>query len=318
MKIRYGQPRSRKAYKAVVAIIGGLGDFGEQYFETANDLEERNIKPIIIDMPGQGGSGRYLPQFPMRRHSAGFDRLLDDINTVIDEVVLSSAIDIEDNHKRLPMILLAHSMGGHIALRYLSEYNKSSRGLPIFSCAALTAPMFGIRAVEIFPKALQLPLVRFLALRASSYVPGGCDWFDGYRERPGFKGIFSSDPERYELQRLYFTHPDFAYLATGSPTRKWLLDAILSCRKIFEKGYLEQVNIPLLIGLSGSDKLVSNTAMRQACERLPQAELIELDGAQHEILMESDRFRKVFIERFFTFIEENVLNKPDEGKTIIQ
>ena len=318
IKIRYGQARSRKVYDAVVTIIGGLGDFGEQYFEIANELDARNIKSIIIDLPGQGGSGRYLPNQPMKRHSAGFDKLLADIHTVIDEIVLSSAIDIEDNHKRLPIILLAHSMGGHIALRYLAEYNKSSRGDTIFSCAALTAPMTGIRAVDSFPKPIGMALVHLLALRPKSYVPGGCDWYNGYRERAGLKGIFSSDPERYQLQRTYFTHPDYKYLATGSPTCKWLLDAALSCKKIREKGYLEHIQIPILMAVAGNDMLVSNMARKETTNRLKNCEYLEIKGARHEILMESDMFRKPFVERFFTFIEENVLNKTDKGKTFIQ
>ncbi len=318
IKIRYGQPRSRKIYDAVVTIIGGLGDFGEQYFEIANELDARNIKPIIIDLPGQGGSGRYLPDEPMKRHSAGFDKALADIHSVIDEVVLSAAIDMEDNHKRLPIILLAHSMGGHIALRYLAEYNKSSRGVPIFSCAALTAPMIGIRAVDSFPKPIGMAFVRMLALRPTHYVPGGCGWYDGYRERPGLKGIFSSDPDRYELQRAYFTHPDYKYLATGSPTCKWLLDASLSCKKIQEKGYLEQIDTPLLMAVAGNDMLVSNLARKDAISRLKKCEYLEISGSHHEILMEADIFRKQFVERFFTFIEENVLNKPDKGKSFIR
>lgn len=318
IKIRYGLPRSRKAYDAVVTIIGGLGDFGEQYFELANELDAQNVKPIIIDMPGQGGSTRYLPQTPMRRHSLGFDVALSQLHTVIDEIVLSAAIDMNDNHKRLPIFLIAHSMGGHMALRYLAEYNKSSRGEILFSAAFLSAPMLGIQAVNQFPKWLRYPLLRFLNLRPTAYVPGGCDWFDGYRERIGFKGIFSSDPERYEIQRAYFTHPDHKFLVTGSPTNKWLLDAYLSCKKIESAGYLETINIPVIMGVAGDDKLVDNTNIYNAAKRLKKGQIIDIPHSQHEILMEADKYRAPFIEAFFTFIKDNVLNENGKCKTFIQ
>ncbi len=318
MKIRYGQVRARKAYDAVAVIIGGLGDFGEQYYELANQLEDRNIKAIIIDMPGQGGSSRYLPDQPMKRHSKGFDLILSQLHTLIDEVVLSAAIDIEDNHKRLPCLLVAHSMGGHISLRYLAEYNKSTRGTNIFSAAILSAPMLGIQAVNQFPALLRRTILMLLALRPTAFVPGGSVWYDGYRERVGFKGIFSSDPERYEVQRAYYSDPDHQYLATGSPTNKWLLDAYQSCQKIDSLGYLEKIEIPVLIGLAGSDKLVDNDAIRINAKRLKQCELMEIPESQHEIFMESDQFRGPFIERFFTFVEENVLNGSNKGKTYIQ
>jgi lysophospholipase len=315
--IRYGQSHSHKTYDAVCVIVGGLGDFGEQYFEIANHLDAHAIKPIIIDMPGQGGSSRYIPDQPMKRHSDGFDKLLSQMHHIFDEVVLPSAIDINDHRKRLPIVLLAHSMAGNIAIRYLSEYNKSVDGTPIFACAAITAPMLDMRAVNAFPPAFRLPIVRFLALQPTAYVPGGSDWYDGYRERPGFKGIFTSDPERYELQRAYFTHPDFKYLATGSPTRKWLFDAFTSCNKIKDSGYLEKIETPILVAIAGKDQLVVNATTRNAAKRLKFGELLEIDGAQHEILMESDCYRTPFVERFFTFLEENVLNKPDKGKTTI-
>lgn len=318
MKVRYGQVRSRKAYDAVAVIIGGLGDFGEQYYELVNQLDERNIKAIIIDMPGQGGSSRYIPDQPMKRHSKGFDLILSQIHTVIDEIALSAAIDMEDNHKRLPCILVAHSMGGHIALRYLSEYNKSTRGTNIFSAAVLSAPMLGIQAVNQFAPLLRHTLLKLLALRPTSFVPGGSHWYDGYRERIGFKGIFSSDPERYEIQRAYFTDPDHQFLVTGSPTNKWLLDAYLSCKKIAGAGYLEKIEIPVLIGVAGSDRLVDNSSILSGAKRLKHCELMEIPDSQHEILMESDQFRGPFIDRFFTFVEENVLNSSDKGKTYIQ
>jgi lysophospholipase len=318
IKIRYGLPRSRKSYDAVATIIGGLGDFGEQYFELANQLDEKNIKPIIIDMPGQGGSTRYLPDTPMRRHSVGFDVALSQLHTVIDEVVLSAAIDNQDNHKRLPIILISHSMGGHTSLRYLAEYNKSSRGEIIFSAAIFSAPMFGIQAVNKFPSWLREPLLRILSLRPNAYVPGGCDWYDGYRERAGFKGIFSTDPERYEIQRAFFTHPDYKFLVTGSPTNKWLLDAFLSCKKIETAGYLENIDTPILIGVAGSDMLVENTSIYEAVKRLKNGHIIDIPNSQHEIIMEADKYRTPFIHAFFTFIEENVLSKTNKGKTYIQ
>lgn len=316
IKIRYGLPRSRKTYNAVVLILGGLGDFGEQYFELANDLEKRDIKPVIIDLPGQGGSGRYLKNHH-KRHSAGFDILIKDLHTLIDEVVLSAAIDAENNHMRLPMILLAHSLGGHIALRYLAEYNKNTKGQNIFSAAAVTAPMIKIKAIEKLGSFLATPILSFLKLFPTSYVPGGCNWTEHYRERAGLKGIFTSDEHRAAIQKAFFTHPEYTHLTIGSPTNKWLADAIKSCKKIDKKGYLEAIQIPTLIALADQDQLVSNIAIRSAASRINSCELLEIEGAQHEILMEQDKYRSTFIDRFFTFIENNVLNKPENGKTFV-
>lgn len=318
VKIRYGLSRTRHAYDGVMVILGGLGDFGEQYFELAHECIAQNLKPIIVDMPGQGGSSRYLPDKPMRRHSDGFDKILTQLHTVFDEIVYSTAIDENDNHKRLPIFLIAHSMGGHIALRYLAEQNKSSRGQNIFAASIIVAPMVGIRTVELFPSIIASALVKLFSFFPTSYVIGGCDWFDGYRERPGFKGIFTSDPERYELQRLYYTGEKTSYLATGSPTNKWLADAVVSCKILQSRDYLKKIEIPVLVALAGEDKLVNNTSARKAISSIKNIETMEIEGAQHEIIMEADKFRGPFIDRVFTFLRDNVLNKPDNGKISIQ
>ncbi len=317
IKIRYGLPRTRKAYRAITVIIGGLGDFGEQYFELSQDLDNRGIKPIIIDLPGQGGSGRYLKN-PHKRHSAGFDELLRDLSILIDEVALSAAIDIENNHLRLPALMMGHSLGGHLALRYLAEYNKTSRGQTIFSAAALTAPMVRIKIVEKIPKLLRFGLIKLLALNPTSYVPGGCDWSEQYRERSGLKGIFSQDEERAALQKAFFAHPEYGHLAIGSPTNKWLNDAVKSCKILTRKNYLEQIKTPVFIGIAGDDQLISNIAIREVASRIERCELLEIKGAQHEILMEKDEYRSAFLDRFFTFIDNNVFNSPNDGKIFIQ
>lgn len=316
ISIRYGMPRSRAEYKAVIVIWGGLGDFGEQYFEFAHDVLSHNMKPVIIDLPGQGGSGRYLTN-PHKRHSAGFDEMIEDLFTLISESILSTAVDAHDNHKRLPMILFSHSMGGHVALRFLKEHNLTRKGEPIFSAAALTAPMIGIRVIENLPALVARIAVAGLSLFPSNYVPQGSDWYEDYRDRPGFKGIFSSDPDRSQIQKAFFISPESQNLKTGSPTNKWLKDAYSSCLQLQNPNYLKTIETPLLIAIAGQDQLVSNTAIRKAASFLKNAEIMELPGAQHEIIMEADAYRQPFIDRFFTFIAENVLNNANEGKKFI-
>ncbi|HNQ92645.1 MAG TPA: alpha/beta hydrolase [Alphaproteobacteria bacterium] len=316
IKIRYGQPRSRKIYSAIVLILGGLGDFGEKYFEFCHDLESRNIKPIIIDLPGQGGSGRYLDN-PHKRHSAGFDELLKDIHILVDEIVLSAAIDAEDNHKRLPMILFGHSMGGHLALRYLVEYNKTSRGQQIFCAAVMTAPMIKIKTFDPIPDFVTKLLVKFMALRPTAYVSGGSDWHEEFRNRTRIPNYYTHDPERGTLQNAFLLHPEYSHLATGSPTNKWLYDAVNSCLLLKKKDYLEKIDVPVFIALAGNDLRVSNKAKRKAASHIKNCELQELDGASHEILMEKDEYRSAFLDRFFTFLENNVFNKDDKGKSFI-
>ena len=110
VKIRFGQPRLRQNFDAVLVILGGIRDTGEQYFEFAHELIAHNVKPVIIDLPGQGGSEHFLKN-PHKRHSQGFEKDLSLLHLVIAENILSGAVSSEDNHKRLPLILFGHSLG---------------------------------------------------------------------------------------------------------------------------------------------------------------------------------------------------------------
>lgn len=313
LQVRYGLPRSRRPYDAVCVIIGGLGDFAEQYFELAHDFERRNIRPVIIDLPGQGGSGRYLKN-PHKRHTTNFGEILEDIHILIEDVVLSAAIDFDDNHKRLPIIMLAHSMGAHFALRYLAEYNQTSRGQTIVTAASLTAPMFKIRALELMHPFITSLKLKFLSLFPNSYVPGGSNWVK--KECP-VSDVSSRGYARANIKNYWLSNPGTEHLAVGSPTNKWLLEAVKSCNLLESPDYVERVKIPILLALAGQDNIVSNQAIRGLSGRLPMADLLSLPGCEHEILMERDEHRSVFLNHFFSFLDKNVFSKQDKGKVFI-
>lgn len=317
VKTRFGRPRTRENFEAVAVLFGGLRDTGEQYFELAHDLIRKNIKPFLIDLPGQGGSTHFLANSD-KRHSQGFEQDLKCLHKIIDENVLSSAVYINDNHKRLPLILMAHSMGGNLALRYLHDYNKTSKGQTIFSAAALFAPLLGIKVVENWPSGLIRMAAEFLTLvNGEGYVPCGTNWFEGYKETKAVKGLFSSDPERVKLQDAIFSHPDYQHLVTGSPTNRWLRDALDSCKILDSRSYLSEISTPLVLFLAGSEGIVSNAAIRRAAKRLPHAKTLEIPRARHEILMEANEYRQMALDHFFTFLTENVLNGPEKGMTYI-
>lgn len=317
VKTRFGQPRTKQNFEAVAVFLGGLRDSGEQYFELAHELIGRNIKPFFIDLPGQGGSTHFLPN-SHKRHSQGFEQDLKCLHKIIDENVLGSAVCSEDNHKRLPIVLLGHSMGGHLALRYLHDYNKTSKGQTIFAAGVLFAPLLGIKVVEGWPACLIRLAAEFLTLvKGEGYAPGGTDWFEGYKETPMVKGSFSSDPERVKIQDALFLHQGNAHLVTGSPTNRWLRDALASCAILNAPTYLSEISTPLLVFLAGEEQIVSNAAIRRAVRALPHAKSLEIPGAQHEILMEADEYRQMALDHFFTFLTENVLNGPEKGMTYI-
>lgn len=114
----------------------------------------------------------------------------------------------------------------------------------------MTAPMVAIRAVENVPAFIRPFIAAYLRLIKTRYVFFGSDWFDGYRIGPNKDIIYSTDPERNQLQSAYYLNPEYQHLVVGSPTNKWLLDAIASCEQLKKNSYLEKIDIPVLAALA--------------------------------------------------------------------
>lgn len=288
-KIRFGTvaPESRVP-DAVVIVAPGLSEFGEKYFELAHDLIQRNLSLWVMDWQGQGLSDRHFKNAPHKRHSSGFADDVADFHYFIMEYVKHSAVHPDVG--RIPLVLLGHSMGGHIGLRYLQEHPET------FACAAFSAPMLGIRDVRMVPAVLRPVITGLLSeVMGSSYVFGGSDWRESARANPG-QNIFSGDPVRDTIHNAWSLQD--ARLQVGSPTFRWLHEAVKSCAQLNRARVLRGIQTPILLALAGQDVLVDNHAIRRAAKLLPEATLLELPASHHEILMETDAIRNEFLHAF--------------------
>jgi lysophospholipase len=288
-KIRFGTvaPASRVP-DAVVIMAPGLSEFGEKYFELAHDLLQRNLSLWVMDWQGQGLSDRHLRNTPHKRHATSFDDDVADFHYFIMEYVKHSAVHPDVG--RIPLVLLGHSMGGNIGLRYLYEHPET------FACAAFSAPMMGIRDLRMVPKMLRRTLTAALnEFMGNSYVFGGSDWRAEVRANPGHN-IFSSDPTRDAIHNAWCLHD--GRLQVGSPTFRWLYEAVKSCAAVNQVTLLKGIKTPLLLAIAEKDGLVENSAIRRAAKLIPHAQLLEIPGAHHEILMEADSMRDQFLQAF--------------------
>src|ERR1700749_3006805 len=102
------------AAKGVCVLLNGQTEFIEKYFEVIDELRGRGFAVAALDWRGQGGSQRPFPDAPLKayvRDFAGYDA---DMDALMQQIV---APMLEKDGRAFA---LAHSMGGHILLRYLS------------------------------------------------------------------------------------------------------------------------------------------------------------------------------------------------------
>lgn len=298
-KLRFGSvtPESRVP-DAVVVALPGLSEFSEKYFEVAHNLLERNLSFWVLDWQGQGKSDRHLKN-RHKRFSNSFDEDVADLHFFLMEYVKHSAVHPDVG--RIPLVMLGHSMGGNIGLRYLLRHPDT------FACAAFSAPMLGIKSLQNWPRWMTMGLTAlFREAMGQSYVFGGCDWHADARANPG-NNHFSSDPVRDAIHNAWCLHdPE---LQVGHVTFGWLHAALNSCRLLRAKNSLRDIRTPILMALAGQDMLVDNNAIRHAAAAMPHVKLLELEDAKHEILMERDDIRNRFFNAFDDLLQVNQIKK---------
>ena len=295
-RLRFGTAAPKgKIPDAVVVCLPGLSEFSEKYFELAQNLLDRNLSLWVLDWMGQGKSDRYMKNNPHKRHSVGFDRDLDDLHFFIMEYVKHACVHPDVG--RIPMVMLAHSMGANIGLRYLIRHPD------IFAGAAFTAPMVGIYATKLLPgfitRAVSWVLNFFVG---SFYVPKGSDWNPEERDDPNHN-IFSTDPIRKGVHNAWY-RADPA-LQVGSVTFGWVYHALQSCAVLQHEFKKSPPTLPILVGLAKKEILVDNDQAVKLLEKNSNVTIIEFPDSFHEILMEKDDIRGKFIDSLGEMLQKN-------------
>lgn len=270
--------------RGILLILNGRAEFMEKYTETACLLRTRGYDVLSLDWRGQGLSVRELH----RRHKGyvrDFSDYLQDLSLFHKRFVLP---------EKRPLTLLAHSMGAHIALRFMHDHPDAVQR------AVLVAPMIDIDTGP-FPRRLAKKLAAAGASAGLSrrYIPGA----GGYRASlPTFRAnVLTHDRDRFEREKfLIASNPA---LALGGVTWGWLSAAFSSIRILNDPAYAGAIRTPLLMAGAGREKVVCNAAQERLADLLPSCERIVLNGAYHEILMETDAIQDQFWRSFDRFTQ---------------
>lgn len=268
--------------KGSLLLIPGRGEFIEKYTEVIGELLARRFCVGVHEPRGQGLS-RHRAASAARGNVSDFALYTGDAAQLLS----GPFADLPR-----PKILLGHSMGGHIGIALLRAQSQA------FAGAVFSAPMLGLKTGP-YPR----PIARLIAGAACGlglgrrFVPGGAahSIFDA----PFESNEVTHDPARYRRTQA-FTQADPA-LAIGSATLGWLNAAFHAMAGLHRPGVAETIHIPCLFVLAGEETIADNRRIRAFAQRMPQATLVEIAGARHEILMERDQVRAEFWQAFDAF-----------------
>jgi len=261
-----------------IIILPGRTECLEKYLEVVADFGARGLNLLLVEPRGQGLSDRLLAD-RSKGHMDSWDHAVSDLATAVDAFA-----------DRMPgkRLLMAHSMGGAIALEALLS------GKVVVEGAAFSAPMWGIR----LPPGGDLLIKGMIATGfGENIVPGGAakvgpEPFEG--------NALTSDPIRHARQNaLIVAHPE---LGLAGATAAWVGTA-LELLATFSPERLKTLTIPVLVGSGSLEALVDNDAHTRVAGQLPKGRQIVISGAKHELLMEADGLRDQFLSAVDGFVD---------------
>lgn len=269
--------------RGTVIVSPGRTEPIEKYFELIGNLLARGWCVLAHDWRGQGLSARLLPD-RLKGHARAVEEFLDDYARLLDAF---------ETRAPKPWIALGHSMGA--VLNLLSLEGGETR----ISAALLSSPMLRIKTGKRSLWSVKLA-VRWNIRhgKAGDYVlDDPDDPFDHTFE----KDALTSDETRYELwrQQLYAC----PHLAVGGPTWGWLAFGLDAGERALKPKALKSVRIPVAIVQAGDDDRVWKQTSRWAAKRLGRGRYVEIAGARHEVIMETDELRGRFLEEFDALAE---------------
>jgi lysophospholipase len=270
--------------KGSVIIFPGRTEYIEKYGAVAADLAQAGYGTLTVDWRGQGLADRLIADAALG-HVADFTDYQQDVRALMDH---ASAINLPQ-----PWFLIAHSMGGCIALRHLTEDHA-------FRAVMFSAPMWGIRmdkGMRAFAWGLS-----GLSLRLrfdERIVPG--QQSDSYLLHQPFAGnLLTNDAAQYARMRAQVVAEPA--LSLGGPSLRWLNAALREMRHLAR---LPAPRLPAIAVLGGQESIVDAGAIRQRMAHWPDAVLHDYPKGQHELLMEIPETRADVLARTIAHFDAN-------------
>jgi lysophospholipase len=295
----------------VVVHFNGRTEFIERNIYTYIDLVDRGYEVWSLDWRGQGLSTHDLKE-KQKHNISSFDEYLGDANYFIDEVV-------KLNKYQGKKILLAHSMGGQIALRFMLQEDRSK-----FDFAILSSPLLKIPSDSFFLRRGN-DLKRLFSAGNSCVLSKSPDWVSDFKKGESCKLmkfeqiahtelIDANETKKYSNDfnkmaeincliesRINARGVENSDLRLACPTSNWLNAAFESTDITMDLA--SKLNTPTLIIRANPDNAVDPSGQDEFCSlsnncRLETVPVIEGIQSGHEILIEKEVIRNYFFSWF--------------------
>lgn len=260
-------------------LMPGRSEWAEKYTLAAAEFGARGYGLLLPDWRGQALSDRLHPD-PRLGHVGRFRDYQRDVAAVL---AAAQALGLPP-----PAGLVAHSMGGAIALRALVG------GLQV-PAVAFTSPMWGITLGTLLRPAVQIATAVVARAGRAPPPPPATPYlaFAPYEDN-----ALTSDPAVFAaMKAAVLGRPE---LALGPPTLHWLTEAVRETRRL---AALPAPDLPALVALGSEESVIDTAAVGARLGRWPGAQRIDIEGARHEPMMETPARRAIFYDAAATLFD---------------
>ncbi|MBI1214479.1 MAG: alpha/beta fold hydrolase [Alphaproteobacteria bacterium] len=300
-QIRYGHAEPEGEKKGTVVITTGYADFIEAYHETMHEYLSRGYDVWVMDWAGHGGSTKKTDGAHVKGQTV--EDHVEDLRKFRQEIVQP----VKDK----PVFLSTHSMGGQIALRYLSQHGGD------FNFAILATPL-----VEARLKGPVQDLLRIVFASAVKQGMGEENIPDGRRSITRHLVAERSErndknPVRMGLHKAFMLLDDT--LKAEDPTIGYVHSLLSSTERTGQEEFLKTIKTPILFGIGTEDDVIDNDSVRRAAKIIPHAKVTEVEGGIHALWLDRDAQRADWWKKIDAYIAaqatgSNPQPKPPQAK----
>jgi lysophospholipase len=267
------------APRAAIVLVGGHAESFYKYAELFYDLRDLGLSIYALDPRGQGASQHLLPDSE-KSHVESWRSYLADLKLFLDTVVKART--------QSRLIGIGHSLGGGIMAAYLERFPDD------FDSAILSGPLVGHRMSGV-----ALALLGLLdAFGGRLYMPGG---------GPFAFAPFETNKETHSKARHerkfqdYVDHPE---IRMGHPTVHWMNETRRMASRI--QAEADTIAAALLVFQAAEDAYIDVRAIETFCAKVKSCRRILLEGARHEVFIETDAIRDRVLAETRAFIVQRV------------
>jgi lysophospholipase len=270
-----------------IFFLNGHREFIEKYSETFALFVKKGCNVITFDWRGWGLSERPFPYQPKIQHISSAAEYQLDLDTVISLAKQKNLVH--------PWHLIAHSLGCLLGLRRLVLEPEC------FKKYIFLSPLWGNLL------SLQIPLQRLLLrsekilqfLNLTKVTNQNPKKYTPYSLTVDFrKNTLTSDKKQFQrLQTILKNNPE---LHSGAPTLGYLIAML---KEIDSLNRVDLPNRDMLVLLAEQERITDNKAVMRLIRRYDFINVVKINKAQHEILIEKETIRKKAMSLIHNFID---------------